>query len=240
VDGARDQRSVAPDISHPLEIPPGEHPTSGEEPDAREASAQRFEQAQIDAAPRPDPTEIQQQDRLNPNGHGLFRQSHGLRPRASGVLHRGMENWIAQPQVEAEYHPGRANHADDRAQIREGVQSLESHHDLAGAAGKNLKRAPGQVRARVHQQSAGKPGVECSQLANQCSLNGTTLDRIEIGDIALMNTEGAVKRAEQRGRIPHPSRDQAGFEGRITRAIARLRVHGDTTGEVQYGYDLHP
>ena len=143
----------------------------------------------IHSASRTDSTEIQQQQRRDAGRGGLGGQAQGVRTGAAGVLHGGMKNRVAQPQVEAEHQPGRADHLDDRGEIGKGLERLQAHHDLTGAAGEHFERAARLVGAGVDQQRAGEPGVELGQLPEQRSLEGPALDRVEIGHVALVDPE---------------------------------------------------
>jgi hypothetical protein len=150
-----------------------------------------------------------------------------------------VENRTSQPQIEAEHDSRPAHHIEDGAKIGERMQGLQSHHHLARAAGKNLERPPGRVGACIDQEGAGESGVKRRQLADQSPLDGAALYGVEIGYVALVNVEGGMEGTEQRCRIAHPPRDQIGLERRVTRAITRLRVHGDSTCKIQYGDNLH-
>ena len=106
-----------------------------------------------------------------------------------------------QPQIEAEHQPGGADHLHDTRQIGEGLERLQADDDLTRAAGQDFERAAGVVGARVDQQRTGEPGMKLGQLTEQGSLQRATLDRVEIGHIALMDPERRVERPEQRHRV---------------------------------------
>ena len=56
------------------------------------APPQRLEQAEVDAAPRSNPPEIQQQQRRDAGGDGLLRQAQRIRAGAARVVHGGMQD----------------------------------------------------------------------------------------------------------------------------------------------------
>ena len=111
MNGAGDECAVATRVPHPLEVPPGEDPTTRQKPDVRETSSQRLQQPDVHSASCPDSTEVQQQERRDPGRDSLGGQAQGIRTHAAGILHGGMKNGIAQPEVETEYQPRWADHA---------------------------------------------------------------------------------------------------------------------------------
>jgi hypothetical protein len=77
------------------------------------------------------------------------------------------------------------------------------------------------------------------KLADQGTLNGATLNRVEIGYITFVHVEHRMKRAKQRHGVADPFRDQPRPERRIASALSCLRVHRNAASEVQYRNDLH-
>ena len=77
------------------------------------------------------------------------------------------------------------------------------------------------------------------QLAKQCALDRASLNGIQIRDVALVNAEGRMERAQHRNGISDLVGYQLGFQGRIAAPVAALRVHRDSTGNIQNWNDLH-
>lgn len=81
--------------------------------------------------------------------------------------------------------------------------------------------------------------MELGQLTDQRSLDGTALNGIEIGDVALVNFEQCVKGPEQRNRVSDPLRRQLRSQRSVADALTRLRMYRYPAGEVENGNDLH-
>ena len=195
---AGNESAVATGVAHPLEIPPGENTASRQQPDPGKATPQRLEHPEIDSTSRSNPTEIEQKQRRDSGRGCLVRQTQRIGADDDDVLQRGMKDWSAELEVETEHHSRGANDFHNARQVRKGMERLQAHYHLAGTTGQDLQCASRLVRAGVHHQRTGKAGVELSQLPQQRSLEGATLDRIEIGHVALMNPERGVEGAEQR------------------------------------------
>ena len=213
--------------------PPARSRTAGE------TTPQRLQQTDVHSAPRTDSTEVQQQQRRDAGRGSLGSQAQGIRTRAAGVLHGGMKNRVAQPEVEAEHQPGWPDHLDDGGKIGKGLEGFQAHDDLAGAAGEHFERAAGQAGAGIDQQRAGEAGVELGQLPNQRSLERAALDGVEVGDVALVDTEDGVKRTQQCECVSGAVRHQVGCQWRVAAAVPGLGMYGHATGQVQHGNDLH-
>ena len=78
-------------------------------------------------------------------------------------------------------------------------------------------------------RASGKAGMKLGQLANERSLHRSTLNRVEVGDIACVNAEGRVERSKHGDGIAYSPRHQLRLQRRIARPITGLRMHGDTT-----------
>jgi hypothetical protein len=208
VNGARDERAVTAGVSHALEIQPGQNPSTSQQPQPRKPAAQRLEQAQVHTTPSPDPAEIQEQHRHDSRGGRLVRQGQHIGTGTPGVLHRRVQDWGAEPQIETEHDAGGANDLDHGGQIGKGVQCLEPDHDLAGTTGEHLQRTAGQAGAGIHHQRAGKAGMKLGELADQGALDGATLNRDENGYITFVDIEHRMEGAKQRHSIAHPFRDK--------------------------------
>ena len=239
VEGTGYQGSVAACIAHPFQIQSGQHAAAGQEPVGGKTPAERLEQAQINSTPSAHSAEVQNQDGLDAGGCRLFGQAYRVRPGTPRVLHCRVENRAAQPQVEAEYDARRTHQLDDRLQIREGMERLQSNHDLTGAAGEDFQRTLRKMSTRIHQQRADKAGLEIGQLTNYGALYCPALDCIEVRDIALMQPQHGVKSPEYRYRITYLARRQIRLQRGIPGAVTGLRMHGNSTSDVQDGDDLH-
>jgi hypothetical protein len=93
----------------------------------------------------------------------LLGKTQHIRPCANGVLHRGMKNRRAEPEVETEHQTRWAHHLDDRRQVRKGMERLETNYDFARAAGKDFKRTSWVIRSGIHHEGARKAGVELAE-----------------------------------------------------------------------------
>ena len=81
--------------------------------------------------------------------------------------------------------------------------------------------------------------MKLGELADQGALNGTTLNRVEIGYITFVNVEHRMNGVKQRHSVADPFRDEARLERRVADAVSRLRVHRDPTRKIQDRNDLH-
>jgi hypothetical protein len=115
VDGARNQRTVAPGIPHSLQIAAGKYAATREQPNVGQEATERLEQTQIDSAPGTDTTQVQHEDRGDTRARSLLRQAHRIGACPPGVLQCVMKDRIAKPKIEAEHHAGRSHDTDDRA-----------------------------------------------------------------------------------------------------------------------------
>ena len=97
----------------------------------------------------------------------------------------------------------------------------------------------GGVRAGVHHDGAGEAGLELGQLAEHRALDGSALDRVEVGDVAGGGAEARAEGAEQRHGIADRARHQGGLDGLVARPVARLRADGDAAREIEHRNDLH-
>ena len=233
------ERTIAPGVSHALEVFPGEDSTSRQQPDSAKATPQCFEHAKIDSASGTNPAQIQQQQRRDSRRDRLLRQAHGVRTDTVSILHGGMKDRVSELEVEAENDPRRANYFYDGSEIGKGVERLQANNNFARAGREHLECATGSVSAGIHQQCTGKPGVELSQLTKQRSLQGTTLDRIQISHIALVHAQRGVEGTQERHRIPGMLRHQVRAQGRVPSPVAGLCVYGHSAGEVEHRDDLH-
>ena len=169
----------------------------------------------------------------------MLRQAYGLRPGSASFLHSRVQHGGTEPQVEAEDNPQRPEQLDDRRQVGKGTKGLQPDDDITGSARYDFQSTLGQMSARVHHEGAGEPGVKGSQLAEEAALHRPPLNRVEIRDIALVKTQSRVECPEHRHRIADRSGNQVGFERSVPRAVSRLGVNRDSTGNVQDGNDLH-
>jgi len=150
-----------------------------------------------------------------------------------------MNDRITQPEVQTEHYPGRTDQVGDRLKVREGLQGFQPDNNVTGAAGENFESAFGKTGTCIHDQGPGESGVKGRQLAQQHALDRASLDGIQICDVALMNTEGRMERAKDRDRISDLIGYQLRFQGRITAPVTALRVHRNSTGDIENWNDLH-
>ena len=212
-------------------------------PARRRSSGNRFRSSSISprSAPQPVPTRARSSTSSARHAglHGLRREAQRVGLRAHGVLHRRVEDGAAQAEIDAEDHLLLAHEPDDLGEIGERAQRLEADDHLARAAGHDLERAFRRVRAGVHHDGAGEPGLELGQLAEHRALDRPALDRVEVRDVAGGGAEARPERAEQRHRIADRARHQGGLDGLVARPIARLRPDGDAAREIEHRYDVH-
>jgi len=123
--------------------------------------------------------------------------------------------------------------------VREGLQGFQPDDNVAGAAGENFESAFRKMGTSVYDQRAGESGVKGRQLAQQGALNRASLNGIQICDVALVNTEARMERAQDRDWISDLIRHQLGFQRRVPASVAALGVHGYSTGNIQNWNDLH-
>lgn len=237
---ARHQGGVTPRIPHPFQIQSRQHSSTGQQPDVRQAAAKCLDQPQIHTDTGTDSTYIQDQDRSHTAGCRLLRQAHRFGPGASGVLHGGMKHRVPQAQVEAEHDPVGAHQTDDGRQVGKCPEGLQPNHHVTGATGEHFQRALRQMSAGVHHQGAGKAGVKLGQFPQQCPLDRSTLNGIEIRDITFVQPQNCVERPKHGHRVAQLAGCQIGLQRCILGAISGLRVNRNSTGNVQYGNDLHP
>ena len=81
--------------------------------------------------------------------------------------------------------------------------------------------------------------MKLGELTDQGALNGTTLNRVEIGYITFVNVEHRMEGAKQRHGVADSFRHQPRLERRVAGALSRLRVHRNAAGEIQDRNDLH-
>ena len=77
------------------------------------------------------------------------------------------------------------------------------------------------------------------QLVQQHPLDCASLDRVQICNVALVNAECRMERAQDGDRVSDPVGYQLRFQWRITAPVAALRVYRDSTGNIQNWNDLH-
>ena len=239
VDRTGNEYPVAAGVPHPLEISPSENPATSKQPYPRKTMSDHLEHSEIGSTPRSNPPEIEHQKRRDSGRDCLLGQARRIRRRSGRVMHGGVKNRGSELEIEAEHQTRGANDLYYTGQIGKRVERLEADHNLAGAAGKHLEGAACRVRACVHQQRAGKPGVKLGQLPKQRCLERPTLDGIQISHVTLVYTESVVEGAEQRNRVAGMVRSQTRCQGGVARSIPSLGVYSQATGQVQYRNDLH-
>ncbi len=233
------QGGIAAGVAHPLQIAPRENAAPRQQPHSRKPPPQRLDHAEIDSTARSDSTEIKQEQRRNAGPQSLLRQAHRVRPRTTHVLHSRVKNRGTQLEVEAEHQTGRADHLHDCREVGKGMECLQTDHHLTGAAAQHLQRPSRLIGPSVHQQRPGEAGVKLSQLAKQRSLECATLYGIEIGDVALMDSEDRMKSTQQRYRVAGMVGYQPGGQWTVLASIARLGMYGHPASQIQNRNDLH-
>jgi len=169
----------------------------------------------------------------------LLRQNQGIRTGTSGVLHGWMKDRVTEPEVQAEHHPRRTDQVCNRLKVREGLQGFQPDDNVTGAAGQDFESTFRKTGTRVHDQGTGESGVKGRQLAQQGALDRASLNGIQICDVALVNAEGRMKRAQDRDCVSDLIGYQLRFQRRITAALAPLSVDGNSTGNIENWNDLH-
>ena len=120
---------------------------------------------------------------------GLGRQTQGVGHRALRVLHRRVQDGAPEPEIQTEHDAVLAHRPDDGPKVGERPKGLQADHDLARPGCEHLERALRRVRAGVHHDRAGKPGIELRQLPQRGALDGAALDGVQVGDVARPGAE---------------------------------------------------
>lgn len=233
------QRTIATGGPHALEVLSGQDSTARQQPDPAKATSQCLEYAKIDSASGTNPAKIQQQQGRDTRRDRLLSQAQWIRPGAVGILHGRMQYGVAQLEVQAEHDPRGADYFNDSSEIGKGVERLQANNNFARAGREHFECATGPVGAGVDQQRTGEASVELSQLTNQGPLQGTTLDRIQICDIALVHTQCSVEGTQECHWIPGMLRNQVRAQGRVPGSVARLCVYRNPAGQIEYRDNSH-
>ena len=75
-----------------------------------------------------------------------------------------MQDWRAEPQIEAEHETRRAHNLDNLGQVGKGMEGLEADYYLAGATGKHFQRSSAVIRPGIHHEGTREAGVKLGEL----------------------------------------------------------------------------
>ena len=132
-----------------------------------------------------------------------------------------------------------ARHLDDGLEIGERPERLHPDDRVGGAAREYLERAVRAARGGVHQQLTREAGLKPGQLPDEPALHRPALERVEVGDVAGHGAEHVAVRPGKRERVAGMLRRDRRLHRRVRRAVAALRVHGDTSYDIDHGNDVH-
>ena len=173
-------------------------------------------------------SDVEDQQARGAREHRGARQLDERAVMSSSGAHHGH----AVPQIEREHDVLRADGTGHGGEGLERRQRFQADDDLRGAGGADVSRPPRVGDARVHEQR----GAESRDLSQQAALDGAASDGIEIGDVAVRQTQGVPIDPRQRDGIARPGlgAGEHRSDGRVALAPAAARQHRATPGEIDH------
>lgn len=218
LDGRGHQGTITANTRQRLEVGGASHTASRQQVHTRRGAAHGGQKGQVHTASHSNTCQIQHDDRVDARIH---RGTNDLnRPHAVARPSRlPREHWFAIAEVEAERQGPRGRHPSQLVQQRRIGHSFETRNHPDFANRQHFSCAAQILNASINPQ--GSP--EGHQACQDCGVDGTPLNRVEIGCVQLVHRAPQISGCEFADVTGHQRLSRELRHRRVVRTLAGAR-----------------